>query len=225
MPLTAEGRKKSVIGVAYARFDATGLFVQAVQGAGPFKKQSPSKIYDGEASPKAAPLYRHQSDDGVDPLMALSAQSKISLGGRIFVIRILSPHPFVRSTASLISFLFLVLGVAFSLFAFRIIRIRELKVAQALVLEDISKILTTSLDPLIVAENLSQKLLALSDWCVVELVNENGETDRHVYSASTPERKQRLSEFYRDFPPTQSKRRLTALARETRQTQYIERVH
>jgi PAS domain S-box-containing protein len=93
-----------------------------------------------------------------------------------------------------------------------------------LFLEEVSSILATSLDPSVVADKLTQKLLSLCDWCVIELLNDEGEIDRHLYASSTPERMNRLRDFYKDFPPTAKDRRLTARARETKQTQYIEHV-
>ena len=91
-------------------------------------------------------------------------------------------------------------------------------------LEEVSTILATSLDPSIVAEKLTKKLVSLCDWCVIELLNDDAKIERHLYAASTPKRFDRLANFYKDFPPSSKDRRLTGEARETKTTQVLEHV-
>ncbi len=96
--------------------------------------------------------------------------------------------------------------------------------ANAEFLEEVSRILATSLDTTVVGQMLAKKLLARCDWCVIELLNDEGSIDRHLWAASTPERYEKLKKFYESYPPHKTGRRMTSAARETRQTQYVHRV-
>jgi PAS domain S-box-containing protein len=55
-------------------------------------------------------------------------------------------------------------------------------------LGEISRILATSLDPLVIANKLVHKLLRLCDWCVIELFGDDGHVEHRLWSASTTER-------------------------------------
>ena len=236
IPDSVEERRKRAIGVAYARFSEAGLFDQVLQNAGSYKSHLDMQVFDDSvklvSGLKPKPLYEHQSPHQARSFPR-SAFFEIHVGQRPFAVRVLSNHSPLWSTAAIVSVLILALGIAASLLAFRIIRLRERKSeidmieraksqANAEFLEEISSILATSLEPVVVAEMLTKKLLAVCDWCVIELLDGDGVIDRHQYSASSPERHDRLKKFYDVYPPQTTKRRLTNRARETKETQYIE---
>jgi len=350
VPTSVELRRKKAIGFAYARFSEAGLFDQVLQNSGSYKAHLDIEVYDGTINKvfleTLKPLYIRTKPN--EPRsFPRSAMFELHVGGRPFAVRVLSSHSQIWSTAAFIAVLILALGIAASLAAFRVIRLRErrserlvnserqLKLvtdalpvmiayiddsytyrfnnkvyedvlglprseitdhkvqdilsnvydslfpqlkramsgervehdwtvkldggtkhyhqvllpdfnhrgevkgvvamhtdvtervkaqANAEFLEEISSILATSLDPVLISEMLTKKLLAVCDWCVIELSDEDGVIDRHMWAASTPERYEKLKSYYTEYPPKAAPQRLTNRARETRKTQYVPRV-
>lgn len=232
VPKTVEERRKKAIGIAYARFSEAGLFDQPLQNTGPYKAQLDVEIFDGPLSRigDLQPLYAHTSSSR-DQQFPRSALFEIKVGDRPFAVRVYSNHSPIWSTAAIIAVLILALGIAASLLAFRILRQRDRRSedlmkshADAAFLEEVSSILATSLDTAVVGQMLAQKLLALCDWCVIELLDDEGRVERHLWAASTPERYERLKKFYEAEPPGVTGHRLKATARQTKKTQTISRI-
>lgn len=224
VPSTLEERRRLAIGISYARFSETGLFDQPLQNSTAFKNRLRLRIFELSGKSKQPIYLREPQDQRVDETLARFANFELKSGGRVFRVEVTSPLSILRSTASLIAILILAIGVGASLVIFRVLSERERLSQRLHFLEDVSSLLGNSLNPSVVAEHLTKKLLTLGDWCVIELLNEQGETIEHLYSATSTEKHKKLSDFYRDFPPNSSDARVTLKARQTKQIQLVHRV-
>ncbi len=225
LPISVEERRRSVIGIAYARFNKSGLFDQAFRETGPYKAGLKIEIFEGgpseiETAPK---LFVQHPEIAIAAPLARVAVSKVKAGSREFTLRVISDRPFFSSWATLIASLIIAIGVAVSLLSFRFLAQREQRTYRLQILEDISQVLTTSLDTPVIAANLTHKLLIFCDWCVIKLIDEKGQLTQHHYAAASPVRTAALHDFYRDFPADKFENKLTERARETKRTQHIER--